>query len=137
MMRKRLFAAAGAAAVLPIALLAGGKANAVTAVHGCPYGDVCVYPANTGWNGDQPKYFFYTYGAHNIYNEYGTHRILDNQYGAHSVVACSGPDGTGPQVGGAEGGTVYGPYSWDQNLTPVNSFVLAPSWGGARCGGGG
>lgn len=112
-----------------------GPLMVVPPYHGCPYGDVCVYPANAGWNGDHPKYSFYTYGAHNIYGEYGIHRILDNQYGGHSVEACSGPNGTGVRVGEGDDGTTYLPHAWDKDLTPVNSFVLASTWGGANCSG--
>lgn len=99
--------------------------------HGCPYGAVCVYPANKGWNGDHPKYFFYSYAGHNIYNEYGTHRIADNQYGGHAAGLCAGSNGRGGfanESSGmvAEGSTVYYPIAWDQNLTPVNSLDLRP-----------
>lgn len=98
--------------------------------HGCPYGAVCIYPANTGWNGDRPKYAFYSYAGHNISNEYGTHRVADNQYGAHSVGECAGYNGTGglANVYGviADGAPRYAPVYWDGNLTPVNSFDLRP-----------
>lgn len=98
--------------------------------HGCPYGAVCVYPANKGWNGDHPKYFFYSYAGHNIYNEFGTHRIADNQYGGHAAGLCAGYNGTGglARVPGivAEGFSSYYPVYWDQNLTPVNSLDLRP-----------
>ncbi|HEX6446441.1 MAG TPA: hypothetical protein VF053_15200 [Streptosporangiales bacterium] len=98
--------------------------------HGCPYGAVCVYPAGKGWNGDRPKYFFYSYAGHNIYNEFGTHRIADNQYGSHSAAVCAGYNGTGglANVYGirAEGGPYYYPVYWDVDLTPVNSLDLRP-----------
>lgn len=98
--------------------------------HGCPYGAVCVYPANTGWNGDHPKYFFYSYAGHNIYGEYGTHRIADNQYGGHAAGLCAGSNGTGGYANGpnllGEGSSHYNPLYWDENLTPVNSLDLRP-----------
>lgn len=131
MMHKRLLAIAGACAVLPIALLSGGTANAASGptVHGCPYGAVCVYPAGTGWNGDSPKYEFFSYAGHNIFNEFGTNRVLDNQYGGHAVGLCAGSDGTGGPVfesSSTEGSTAYFPVYWDANLYPVNSLDLRP-----------
>jgi len=119
-----------------IPLKSSGTPNTATGLasgpsfHGCPYGAVCVYPANTGWNGDHPKYAFFSYAGHNIFNEFGTHRIADNQYGAHAAGLCAGSNGTGgfANVEGlvGEGNPTYSPFFWDQNLTPVNSLDLRP-----------
>ena len=78
-----LFAAAALA-------LFASPARAAGTVHGCQSGYVCIYPQNAGWNGDRPSLRFYTYGAHNLSNQFGTHRMLNNQYGGAWVVLCSG-----------------------------------------------
>lgn len=107
------------ATVLPQALTAPG-AQAAGRAHGCPYGAVCIYPQNKGWNGDRPSLTYWSYGPHNLSNQYGTHRIYNNQYGG-AVEACFGSNGTG-------GGTLLlgAGYAYDYNLTPVNSVVLFP-----------
>jgi hypothetical protein len=82
------------------------RAEAAGTAHGYPYGAVCVYPQNAGWNGDRPSLTYWSYGAHNLSNQYGTHRIFNNQYGGAEVEACFGYNVT--------------------NGTPVNSLVLLP-----------
>jgi hypothetical protein len=112
--------AALGAAVLSQALLAP-SAEAAGPAHGCPYGAVCVYPQNRGWNGDRPSLKYWSYGPHNLSHQYGTHQIFNNQYGGAKVEACFGYNGTG-------GGTLMlgAGAAWDFNLTPVNSLVLFP-----------
>ena len=109
------------ATLLSHALLAP-SAEAVGPAHGCPYGAVCVYPQNKGWNIDRPSLTYWSYGPHNLSNQYGTHRIFNNQYGGAEVEACFGYNGTG-------GGTLLlgAGVAFDDNLTPVNSLVLFPS----------
>ena len=86
---------------------------------GCPYGAVCVYPDDSWANGN-PTYVFYSYGTHQIYNQYGEHRVLNNQYGGAYVAPAANSDGT-------DQGLAIQPGHWsDINLTPVNSFVLFP-----------
>jgi hypothetical protein len=95
---------------------------AIPAAYGCPSGAVCVYPQNAGWNGGHPSLFFYSYGAHNLSNQFGTHRVFNHQYGGLYAFAstCLGYDGTGRTV------RVIPRGSWsDENLTPINSIVLA------------
>ncbi|HLS62892.1 MAG TPA: hypothetical protein VK060_05925 [Ruania sp.] len=85
--------------------------------HGCPLGAVCVYP-DASWNGGNPTYAFYSYGAHKIYNQYGKHRVFNNQYG--EGYAALSPDSDGSSWGRAlEPGEVI-----DVNLTSVNSILL-------------
>lgn len=129
---KILVGALVSAGALAPAAAFGGTASAASgpSYHGCPYGAVCVYPANTGWNNNHPKYEFFSYAGHNIYDEYGTHRVADNQYGGHAWGACAGSNGTGglANTGGIEaaGSSDYNPEYWDVNLTKVNSFDLRP-----------
>lgn len=115
-----LLAVIGTALVSPV--LVAPQARAAGAVHGCPSGAVCIYPQNRGWNGDRPGLTFWAYGPHNLSNLYGTHRVLNNQYGGAQVEACFGYNGTGR--GTFLLGTVI-----DYNLTPVNSLVLFPANG--------
>lgn len=112
--------------ILTSALLAP-PAQAAGTSHGCPYGAVCLYPQNAGWNGDHPSASYWSYGPHNLSNQYGTHRVFNNQYGGALVEACYG-------YGGRGGGTLLlgTGVAYDYGLTPVNSLVLFPK-GGTGC----
>ncbi|MEV0400922.1 hypothetical protein [Actinoallomurus sp. NPDC050550] len=100
------------------ATITATAANAAT-IHGCPSGYVCIYPG-AGWNNDQPSNEYYKYGCYKLYNQYGTHRVLNNQTGyaptdGYTSSNCS----TGFEYYIASGG------AWaDVNLTPVNSIDL-------------
>lgn len=86
---------------------------------GCPVGYVCIYP-DASWNNGVPEHKYYTYGAHNLVNEYGVHRIVNNQTGDATVQLCLGYNGV--DCGGKmKPGTIR-----DANLTPINSIRLAP-----------
>lgn len=119
-LRTRLGAAGilASALALPMALTATA-ADAAT-VHGCPSGYVCIYPQNAGWNNDHPSNTYYNYGCYKLYNQYGTHRVLNNQTGyaptdGYTSSNCS----TGFSYYIASGG------AWaDVDLTPVNSIDL-------------
>jgi hypothetical protein len=86
------------------------------AAAGCPSGDVCIYPGD-GDSGDPDTY--YTYGAHNLSNQYGTHLIVNNQTGGATFRLCTG-------YNGARCGDPKGPGSYHENLTPINSITLEP-----------
>ncbi|AVZ76920.1 hypothetical protein SLUN_36790 [Streptomyces lunaelactis] len=90
---------------------------ATTASHGCDSGYVCLYPG-AGWNNDRPTHKYYTYGAHNLSNMYGTYRIFNNQSGGATMQTCTGYNGTGCQG--------HLPSGWyiDKDMTPINSIVL-------------
>jgi hypothetical protein len=104
-----------------IALAAGAApAQAAGTIQGCPSGYVCLYPQNAGWNGGHPSYKWYTYGAHNLSNQFGTHRFFNNQTGGAIARNCTGYNGTGCQ--GAQTAGTW----WDYNYTPYNSVLLAP-----------
>lgn len=112
------------------ALLTGAAATATSAgaapaagtQEGCPYGYVCIYPQNAGWNGGHPesngKYFHY--GAYNLHNQFGTHRLFNNQSGVAVARTCTGYNGQGCQ------GNLNPNNYIDVNLTPINSIVLQP-----------
>jgi hypothetical protein len=99
----------GAAATATAATPAGGTyAN-------CGYGAACIY-AGANWNGTPLAY--YSYGAHKLSNEYGVHRVFNNQYGGTTVRLCTGSNGTGC-------GSPITEYTYDDvNLTPINSILL-------------
>ena len=85
---------------------------------GCPSGAVCIYPQGN-WNGGKPEHIYYSYGGHDLYNEYGTHRVFNNQHSGATVSACTGS-------GGSNCGKGMGPWKYrDVNLTPVNSIKLS------------
>lgn len=119
---RRVFRAA-AATVFAVGALTGisatsAQASATAATEGCPYGAVCIYPQNAGWNGGHPSLFFYSYGAHNLSNQLGTHRIYNNQSGGATMRTCTGYNGTGCQ------GYLPANNYLDKNLTPINSITL-------------
>jgi hypothetical protein len=87
---------------------------------GCPSGAVCIYPQDAGWNNGQPSDTYYSYGAHNLSNQFGIHRIFNNQYDGATMRTCTGPDGNGCQ--GYLDEFTYE----DIDLTPINSITLEP-----------
>ncbi|GAB6902826.1 hypothetical protein [Kineosporia succinea] len=124
MFTRTRIAAALAATGLALTLGAGtaqaaGQTIAATS-HGCPDGYVCMYPS-AGWNNDVPQAKWYTYGAHNLSNVLGTHRLFNNQTGGAIARTCTGYNGTG-----CEGALGAGWYI-DKNMTPINSVLLATS----------
>lgn len=137
MTRFRKAQAAGLMAVTTAALVlagAGPSQAAGSTIHGCPSGAVCVYPQNAGWNGDRPSLEFWSYGPHNLSNQYGHHYVLNNQTddGGFPAIAilCKGYNGANCT------GTTYYQYSrssakgvsWgNPDLTPINSIVLTVS----------
>ncbi|MGS2591828.1 hypothetical protein [Streptomyces hebeiensis] len=121
----RKVTAASAALVAGALLSLGAGANVAQAapaatVHGCPSGYVCLYP-NASWNNDRPTYKWYTYGAHNLSNQFGVKRFFNNQTGGAVARNCTGYNGTGCQ-----GKQPAGTYA-DYDYTPYNSVVLAPN----------
>ncbi|MEV0372916.1 hypothetical protein AB0I10_24350 [Streptomyces sp. NPDC050636] len=120
--RTKIKAAAATTALAGLAVLPlAGSAHAAPAAassHGCPSGYVCLYP-NASWNGDKPIYKWYTYGAHNISNQFGVKRFFNNQTGGAIARNCTGSNGTGCQ-----GIQTAGTYA-DYDYTPYNSVLLA------------
>jgi hypothetical protein len=96
-----------------------GTQAATTTVQGCPSGAVCIYP-NASWNGGRPSHFYYSYGAHNLSNQFGVKRIFNNQTGGATMRTCTGYNGQGCQ-----GYLPAGQYI-DKDLTPINSITLQP-----------
>lgn len=90
--------------------------------HGCPSGDVCIYPEGAGWNGDHPESagFYHNYGYYNLSGQTDTHRIFNNQTGGATVKLCTNYGGTGC------GSPLAAGHSEDVNLTPINSITLEP-----------
>lgn len=92
---------------------------AAASTRGCPSGAVCIYP-NASWNNNNPEHIYWSYGAHNLSNEYGVHRIYNNQTGGATMRTCTGFNGTGCQ------GYLRPGYYIDKDLTPINSITLQP-----------
>jgi hypothetical protein len=120
MLKRIALSAAALGAATTMSLTVGG-APAQAAVQsgtyaGCDAGYVCIYP-DTSW--DYPPYLtFYTYGAHDLSNVYGHHRIFNNQTGGAHAQTCRGYGGT--NCNPAIGSFVYG----DEDFTPINSVRL-------------
>ncbi|GAA1490738.1 hypothetical protein [Brachybacterium sacelli] len=105
MARKRILRA-GMCAVATAALSAtavGGMAASASAtgtsdaeakaLHGCPSGAVCIYD-DAAWEAKQPEHMYWSYGPHKLYDEYGTHALVNNQTGGATMTLCEGADGT-------------------------------------------
>jgi len=120
-LRRSLSVAAAVAGVLLSATALTPAANAAAAKsrHGCPSGYVCIYPGK-GWHNNKPSHKYYKYGCYKLYNQYGTHRVLNNQTGyAPTDGYTSSNCGKGFKFYIASGG------AWaDVNLSPVNSIDL-------------
>ena len=86
---------------------------------GCPKGAVCIYPG-TSFNGGHPSDVFFSYGAHNLRNQFGNHYVFNNQVGGATVFLCTGFNGTGRCQGEVKNGDTK-----IRNLTPINSIRLA------------
>jgi hypothetical protein len=52
-----------------------------------------------GDRGDpHPTNVYWSYGAHNLSNQYGDHYVFNNQYGGASMSLCTGYNGVGCHV---------------------------------------
>lgn len=78
--------ALGALAALAFSAATSGAAQAD--VHdpggkpwkGCPAGAVCLY-SPAGYENNNPEHVYWSYGEHKLYNEFGSHYLLNNQTG--------------------------------------------------------
>jgi hypothetical protein len=112
-----------AVAFVAAALVMAGttSAQAVETWEGCPAGAVCIYPEGTGFNGGRPSHAFFSYGAHNLKNQFGMHIVSNNQVDGAKARTCTGFNGTGDCQG------FMGPQTFvNKDLTPINSIVLVP-----------
>ncbi|MER5732074.1 hypothetical protein ABT084_27720 [Streptomyces sp. NPDC002138] len=121
--RKKL-AVLAASGTLALGLAATAAPSASAAAtgswHGCPSGAVCIYPQDAGWNNDSPSLTYYSYGAHNLSNQYGNHYIANNQTGGATMRTCTGYNGTGCQ------GYLLAGTWMIKDLGPINSITLQP-----------
>lgn len=112
----------GAAALAAAAVISLGPATVAQAAgtyQGCPYGAVCVYPQNAGWNGGHPSLVFYSYGPHNLSNQFGKHLVFNNQSGGASSTLNKGYNGANPvwRINAFN-------YTPNYDMTPINSITL-------------
>jgi hypothetical protein len=90
---------------------------------GCPSGAVCIYSdglfdhRNAAYITD----YYWSYGAHDLVDQIGRHRIVNNQYGGPNatVLLCYGYGGTN-----CTAGVVYPDGGYVADITPINSIVL-------------
>ncbi|AEW99885.1 hypothetical protein [Streptantibioticus cattleyicolor] len=82
--------------------VAAGHRAADDSYYGCPAGAVCLYAqdATQGWDGLDPSRItnvYWSYGSHNLSNEYGWHWLVNNQTPSSSMNAwaetCTGYNG--------------------------------------------
>jgi len=116
---RRLAAIAFATGAL--VMVGAASAQAVETWEGCPAGAVCIYPEGTEFNNGRPSHAFFSYGAHNLENQFGTHHIINNQVDGAKARTCTGFNGTGDCQGFMNPQTVL-----IKDLTPINSIVLVP-----------
>jgi hypothetical protein len=121
-MRKMFRAAATFATAATAVVAMSGVAQAKPADDswdGCPYGAVCIYGQGVEpIDNPHPTNVYYSYGAHNLSNQFGNHWVYNNQYGGASVSLCKGYNGTNCTSTIPEGYAVYA------DLTPINSITL-------------
>ncbi len=87
--------------------------------NGCPYGAVCIWGQDRNpYLDPHPTNVYWSYGAHNLSNQYGDHYVFNNQYGGAGMSLCTGYNGVGCHV--ALEGQEIGSF----NLTPYNSLTL-------------
>ncbi|MFE9932303.1 hypothetical protein [Streptomyces sp. NPDC005533] len=113
----RGLAALATAATAVLALSGSVEAKPVDAWAGCPEGAVCIYPQNQN-PAVKPTHVFYSYGAHNLSDQFGNHWVLNNQYGGATANLCTGYNGAGCGNPIAAKTGVYA------DLTPINSVRL-------------
>ncbi|MER8011856.1 MULTISPECIES: hypothetical protein [unclassified Streptomyces] len=121
-MRKMLSAAAAFATAATAVVAMSGAAQAAPADDswdGCPYGAVCIYGQGVEpTDNPHPTNVYYSYGAHNLSNQFGNHWVYNNQYGGASMSLCKGYNGTNCGTPIPEGYAVYA------DLGPINSITL-------------
>ncbi len=105
---------------LLLAATAAPASAAGPSYYGCPYGAVCIYNGSTPSTGIERGGVYWSYGPHNLSNQFGYHYVVNNQYGGAWVETCTGYNGTG------DGETIIfaAPYGDSLYLTPINSIVL-------------
>ncbi|MER6200095.1 hypothetical protein ABT234_22335 [Streptomyces sp. NPDC001586] len=113
----RGLAALATAATAVLALSGSVEAKPADAWAGCPEGAVCIYPQNQN-PAVKPTHVFYSYGSHNLRNQFGNHWVLNNQYGGATANLCTGSNGAGC---GSPIAAKTGVYA---DLTPINSIRL-------------
>ena len=122
-MRKMLSTAAAFATATIAVVAMSGAAQAKPAGSvpwdGCPSGAVCIYGEGVvPKDNPHPTDVYYSYGAHNLSNQFGQHWILNNQTGGASVTLCNGSNGTNCTD------TIAQDWAYKLNFTPLNSIPL-------------
>ncbi|MFI6503864.1 hypothetical protein [Nonomuraea typhae] len=111
-LRSILTAGTAATALAGSMLLGTGTAHAAS----CPSGAVCLREPDGSIQG---RNIWYSYGAHNLSNVFGTKVLINNQTGGAGFQICKGYNGADcyPVLRGVG---AYAPY----DFTPINSIVL-------------
>lgn len=116
---RRGLASAGAAVALSVTMAGGAHASDSPSAegspnNGCPYGAVCIYTPEGNANGT-PEHIYWSYGIHQLHNEFGRHFVSNNQSGGANVLSLGSGDiyfdltaGTGTWI----------------NLTPIDGLYL-------------
>ncbi|WP_338674965.1 hypothetical protein V1460_19720 [Streptomyces sp. SCSIO 30461] len=110
------FAALATAAAAVMAFTGPADAKAADWA-GCPDGAVCIYPQNQN-PAVRPTHIFWSYGSHNLSNQFGNHWVLNNQTGGATAALCTGYNGAGC------GGRIAADHGVYADLTPINSVTL-------------
>ncbi|WP_405491139.1 hypothetical protein [Streptomyces sp. NBC_00096] len=119
-MRTKLAAVAATGVMaLGTGVLAASPAHATSWPHGCPSGAACIYPQDKGWNNDQPSNIYWE-GVYRLYNQEGTHFVVNNQTKGWKVRLCFDSQGWNCDAYVQPPGT-----TWQLNLSPMNSIKLS------------
>jgi hypothetical protein len=117
-----------AVAIATAILTTATPAQADSTVYGCPAGAVCIYNGASPDTGIEPGAIYWTYGPHNLHNQYGDHAVINNQTGGAWLTFCEGYNGTGPWSMSEAPNASLPPSTWDYDLTTINSIILSPGY---------
>jgi len=113
---------AAALAISACVMASVGATGALAAEPGasCPSGAVCIYPKGDGFAEGRPSHAFFSFGAHNIKNQFGVHAVVNNQVDRARAFVCTSSNGKGDCKRLPDAGAT------GVDLTPINSFLLVP-----------
>ncbi|WNM32027.1 hypothetical protein RKE30_17220 [Streptomyces sp. Li-HN-5-11] len=112
-------AALATAATAVVALSGAAQARPADTWDGCPSGAVCIYGENVDPSANpHPTQVFWSYGAHNLSNQYGWHWVTNNQTGGATASLCKAYNGGNCDF------VMQPQWRYRVDLTPVNSITL-------------
>ncbi|MER5741799.1 hypothetical protein ACFV97_26365 [Streptomyces sp. NPDC059913] len=112
-------ATVGTVAALVTGAGAADASSLASPLYGCPSGAACVYAEGKAPSAATLTDTYWSYGAHDLKNQYNSHWVANNQTGGASITLCYGYGGTT-----CTGPTIYAGGMLAVDLTKVNSIRL-------------